>query len=168
MVECGVVKREVLFFELLVAKLGDFGFFVDKMDGELGDFDVELDFFEVGVGVLFGSGIFVEIDGGDSHHDAVGGSFLLVWRVVHVEFDDDVFYFDFDVEEYFFECFLEEVHGVVLAKLFSGEGVFDLKERVFLDFLHALFKVLVEVFVGLKLDEYLVGLDLYTFCDDFC
>jgi hypothetical protein len=167
MADCGVVKWEVLLLKVLVAELRHFGSLVYQMNSELRDFDVELDLLYIGIEIGFGSAIFVDVDDGDSHHNAVRSSFLFVLRVVHVEFNYDVFNFDLDVEEYLFEGFLEEVHGVVFAELFSGQRLINFKKGVLLDFFHPFLEVLVEILVGFELNQNLIGLDLNAFGDDF-
>jgi hypothetical protein len=69
------------------------------MDSKLWDFNIKLDLLDIRVEVGFGTAIFVYVDNWYSHHDTERIAFLFILRVVHVNFDDNVFNFDFDVKK---------------------------------------------------------------------
>ncbi len=89
------------------------------MNGKLRHFNVQFDLFDINVGICFGTGIFVDINDGNSHHETVRIALIFFLGVAHVKFDYDVFDFNFDVEKDFFEGFLEKVHGIVFTEFFS-------------------------------------------------
>ena len=122
------------------------------MDSKLWDFDIKFDLLDIGVEVGFGSTVFVDVYSWYSHHDTIRVAFLFILRVVHVNFDYNIFNFDFDVKKDLFEGFLEEVHGVVFAKLFSGKGFIDFKKGVLLNLFHAFLEVFVEILVRFEFD----------------
>lgn len=137
------------------------------MNGKLRHFNVQFNLFDINVRIYFGTGIFVDINDGNAHHEAVRVALFFYLGVVHVKFDHDVLDFDFDIKKDFFKGFFEKVHWIVFTEFLSGQSLVDIKEWIFLHFFHAFLEVFVEIFVGFELNENLIGLNLNTFGDNF-